>query len=90
MPMMPKPRPKLDAGHPSVRVSRELQAVANELTMRLNGIAGAPVAWSLFVWTDGVANYVANADRKQIIGVLEAMIAKWKEGMPDVPAHKRQ
>jgi hypothetical protein len=90
MPMMPKPRRKPPANHPAVLISKELQTVADELSQRLNGIAMQPVSWSLFVWTEGVANYVAAADRAQIIPVLEAMIERWKEGMPDIPAHDRQ
>ena len=86
MPLMPKPDPRASAA--SIRVGQELQTVAAELSARLNGIAGQDVAWSLFVWTDGRASYIAHADRAQVIGVLEHMIARWKQGMPDIPAHE--
>lgn len=73
--------------NPSHKVSLELQTIAGEISKRLDDVAEQPVAWSLFVWTDGRASYVASADRAEVILVLEAMIAKWKAGMPDIPAH---
>lgn len=72
----------------AVKVSRELQTIADELQTRLNGVAEMPVMFSLFVWTQGRANYIANADRQQIIAVLEELIEKWKSGFPDIPAHE--
>lgn len=72
----------------AVKVSEHLQAVARELDQRLERIAGKRVAFSLFVWTDGRSNYISTADRSEIIAVMEQMIAGWKQGMPDVPAHE--
>lgn len=76
-------------GSASHKVSRELQTIARELTARLDGVAGESTSWSLFVWTEGRASYIGHyADRAQVIAVLETMIARWKAGMPDVPAHE--
>ena len=72
------------------KVSKELQAIAAELEKRIDGVAGEHVSFSLFVWTEGRCNYISSAARPEVITVLEAMIAKWKAGMPDIPAHQIQ
>lgn len=72
----------------SIKVSQELQAIAAELEARLRAVAGTSVGFSLFVWTEGRSNYIANVPRKEVVGVLEAHIQGWKKGAPDVPAHK--
>lgn len=78
------------ADSPSILVSRELQAIASELEKRLEGVAGQAVGFSLFVWTDGRASYVANVARGEIVPVLDLMLQRWKAqpGAPDVPAHE--
>lgn len=69
-------------------VSRELRSIAGILDEEIQRVAGEPVAFSLFVWTKGRSSYVSTStDRQQIITVLEAMIARWKAGAPDIPAH---
>lgn len=70
------------------KVSLALQDIARELDTRIEGVAGKKIAFSLFVWTDGRCNYVSTADRQEVIHVLEGMIAGWKKGMPDIPAHE--
>lgn len=73
-----------------VRVSQDLQAIARELDQRLAQTAGQRVRFSLFVWTEGRASYISTAHRDDVIAVLEGMIARWKDGMPDIPAHEVQ
>lgn len=73
----------------SENVSRHLQEIALDLTGALNEAAGERVVWSLFVWTPGRANYISNAaNREDIITALETVLENWKQGAPDVPAHK--
>lgn len=72
----------------AVLISRQLQDIAQELEVRLTGIVGHPVAFSLFVWTDGRSNYISSAARAEVVQVLEQHLAGWKAGMPDVPAHE--
>jgi hypothetical protein len=75
----------------AILVSRNLQKVARQLDEIFAAIApGEKIAWSLFVWTPEIANYVANARRDECIRAIEALLAKWKQGMPDVPAHERR
>jgi hypothetical protein len=79
----------MSEGSPAVRVSRELQQIADELSARLEGVAGRPVAFSLFVWTEGRAYYVATTnDRAAVKALLHEFLACWDAGMPDVPAHQ--
>jgi hypothetical protein len=71
------------------KVSLGAQDLARELDQRIAEVAGEKVAFSLFVWTRGRCTYVSSAsDRREIIQVLEGMIAGWKAGMPDIPAHE--
>lgn len=82
MPVTPRDQHVMDA------VSREMQRLAATLDEEITAIAGEPVAFSLFVWTAGRCSYISSGtDRTQIITVLEAMIARWKAGEGDVPAH---
>ena len=75
----------------SVKVSEELQELAKKLDRKLEEIAGQRVGFSLFVWTDGMANYVSNStDRREIRAALGTVMAHWANGMPDIPAHERQ
>jgi hypothetical protein len=69
-------------------VSKQLQSIAADLGVRLEQLTGHRVAFSLFVWTDGRASYISTAARHEVIAVLEQMLAGWRKGMPDVPAHE--
>lgn len=74
----------------SVKVSKELQAIAKRLDKELDKAAGQRVSFSLFVWTDGVANYIANTtDRQEVCTALTTVMGHWNQGLPDIPAHKR-
>ncbi len=73
----------------AIKVSRRLQDLAKELSQHLNGVAGEPVSFSLFVWTEGRCNYVSNStDRAEIKKALKSVIDGWDQGMPDIPAHE--
>lgn len=76
-------------GEPLDRVARAVDAA-------LSAETGVRVMFSLFVWREGLCNYVSSAEREDIIPVLESMIARWRAGAPDfepdgdaTPAHKR-
>jgi hypothetical protein len=69
-------------------LSQSLQDVARGLDDALKAIAGQRINFSLWVWSDGRTQYVSNAQRADVIKALEETIARWKEGMPDIPAHE--
>lgn len=74
--------------HVMEAVSRDLRRIAGVLDEEIRETAGEPVAFSLFVWTKGRCSYISSSpDRSEIITVLEAMIARWKAGEADIPAH---
>jgi len=79
---------KKSIGDPTVKISLALQRVCKKLDRELEQIAGQPVALSLFVWTPRRASYISTADRVEVMAVIDAMIAGWKKGMPDIPAHE--
>lgn len=74
----------------ALKVSRELQQIAQRLDGDLERVAGTRVGFTLFVWTDGRSNYISTADRAEMIAVLEQHIAGWKQGAADMPAHEVQ
>lgn len=77
----------------TIRLSRGLQQIARDLDRALARTAGGTVLFSLIVWSNkpgGRMQYVSNTARPDTIKALEEMIARWKEGMPDVPAHEVQ
>ena len=74
----------------TVLVSLALQEIAAAIDQMM-AAAGAPgVTWSLFVWTEGRANYVGNCSREDMIPVLQAILDSWKgdRSQPDIPAHE--
>lgn len=75
----------------AVKVSRDLQHIAQEIDRLVKRSAGRRVSFSLFVWTDARANYISNStDRAEIKRALLSVIDGWEVGMPDVPAHEVQ
>jgi hypothetical protein len=70
-----------------IAVSKDLEKIARRLDRLIEEAAGERVSFSLFVWTEGRCSYISTANRDDVIQVLEGMIAGWKAGMPDVPAH---
>lgn len=73
----------------SMKVSARLQDAARLVDEFLEEAAGERVSFSLIVWTKGTINYVSNAEREDVLMALEEMIARWKAGHPDIPAHKK-
>lgn len=76
---------------PDMAVSRELQVIAQEISDRLEQVAGERMGFSLLVFNavDGSRmNYVSNCNRKDVHAALASLLKKWEEGMPDVPGHE--
>ena len=72
----------------AVRVSKALQGIADWLDDKFTRMTGARVGFSLFVWTEGRANYISNAPRSQVQPALQVILNGWSQGQPDTPAHK--
>jgi len=72
---------------PSARLSVDLQDIAARLHTMLEQSAGEPCAFVLVCQADGVAQYVSNADRKDGRELIESLLARWKAGRADIPAH---
>lgn len=73
--------------------SRALKAVARIVDAELHSACGVRMGFSLIVFPYDAGdrmNYIGNVDRKQAIAALEQLLAGWKAGMPDVPAHEVQ
>jgi hypothetical protein len=71
-----------------VAVSQRLQDLARELDRQLEDIAGEPVGFTLIVYTSPRASYISNVDRKVAIREMLRLLAAWRAGMPDIPAHE--
>lgn len=71
----------------SARVSIALPIVAQYLNELLAEAAGEQIAWVLVCQSDGVAQYVSNADRKDGRELIESLLERWKAGRADIPAH---
>ncbi len=71
----------------SLNLSIRLQAIAQALEDTLNEAAGEHCAFVLVCQADGVAQYVSNADRKDGRELIESLLARWKAGRADIPAH---
>lgn len=72
---------------PSDRLSVDLQEIAARLQTMLQQSAGEPCAFVLVCQSDGVAQYVSNADRKDGRELIETLLARWNAGRADIPAH---
>ena len=69
-------------------VSRARQEIARDLDDKLTALTGKKQAFTLFVWTEGRAGYVANADRAEVRAAVTKLFDHWDKGMPDIPAHE--
>ena len=49
--------------------------------------AGNHCAFVLLVSHDGVTQYVSNASRADGVELIESLLARWKQGRADIPAH---
>jgi len=71
----------------SARLSVRLQDIAQSLAEVLDEVAGEPVPFVLVLQTDKVAQYISNCDRKDGKELIEGLLARWKAGRADIPAH---
>jgi len=71
----------------AVRVSLVLQDLAAGINAVLAEAAGEPVAFVLVLQVEGTAQYVSNAERKDGVELIESLLARWKAGRADIPAH---
>lgn len=70
------------------KISEAAQGVAAGLDEGLAEIAGQRVGFALVVFTFPRATYVSNCKRDEIVRELEKLLGYWREGLPDIPAHK--
>lgn len=71
----------------SQRLSIALQDVAAELDKALEQLAGERCSFVLVVQADEVAQYVSNTARADGAELIESLLARWKAGRADIPAH---
>ena len=71
----------------SLRVSLAMQDIASAVSDLLEAAAGEPIAFVLVCQADGVAQYVSNASRADGTELIESLLARWKAGRADIPAH---
>lgn len=71
----------------SARLSVALPIVAQHLAELLAAAAGKDIAFVLVCQADGVAQYVSNASRNDGTELIESLLARWKAGRADIPAH---
>lgn len=71
----------------SLRVSLAMQEIANQINGLLTAVAGEEIAFVLVVQADNVAQYVSNTKREDGAALIEDLLARWKAGRADIPAH---
>ena len=71
----------------SARLSVRMQDIAQSLADVLTDVAGEPVPFVLVLQADKAAQYVSNCDRKDGSELIESLLARWKAGRADIPAH---
>ena len=71
----------------SARLSIALPIVADYLNDLLKEAAGEEIAFVLVVQADKVAQYVSNTKRADGAELIESLLARWKAGRADIPAH---
>lgn len=71
----------------SARLSVRLQDIAQSLAEVLDEVAGEPVPFVLVLHADKTAQYVSSLNRKDGRELIESLLARWKAGRADIPAH---
>ena len=71
----------------SARLSVRLQDIAQSLAEVLDEVAGEPIAFVLVLQADKAAQYISNCDRTDGRELIESLLARWKAGRADIPAH---
>lgn len=64
-----------------------MQDIAHALACVLEEVAGEPIAFVLVLSSDKTAQYVSNASRTDGKEMIERLLARWKAGRADIPAH---
>lgn len=73
--------------NPSVAVSIALPELAGKIDAYLKEKHGERVAFLLILNANDVSQYISNMDRKDGIEMIESLLARWKAGRADIPAH---
>jgi len=71
----------------SLNLSLRMQDIAQSLADVLADVAGEPIAFVLVLNADKTAQYVSNASRADGVEMIESLLARWKAGRADIPAH---
>jgi hypothetical protein len=71
----------------SLNLSLRMQDIAKSLAEMLEEAAGEPIAFVLVLSADKIAQYVSNASRTDGTELIESLLARWKAGRADIPAH---
>jgi hypothetical protein len=71
----------------SMMVSLVLQEIAEAVNGALKTAAGEEIAFVLVCQADKVAQYVSNTKREDGAALIESLLARWKAGRADIPAH---
>lgn len=74
-----------------MKVSLELQRIADELSAMLDKAAGEHMAFTLMVWNaeaGGRMSYVANCDRAQVREAMKHMVEHWESPLNGGAAHQ--
>lgn len=73
------------------KISEDWQNLIQSIDALIESTAGQPMNFSLLVFPaneGGRMSYGSNCDREYVIGAVESLLKGWKEGMPDIAAHK--
>ena len=71
----------------SINVSLMLQDLAADINSRLKVATGDDIAFVLVMQADGVAQYISNTKREDGAELIESLLARWRAGRADIPAH---
>lgn len=78
-----------------IRISRALESMAKSVDALLQAECGESVGFVLLIQpTPGSpgkrdVQYISTFPREHIIGMMEALLERWKRGDPDVPRHQQ-
>lgn len=79
--------------NPDQAISKILQPLAKDIANCLEEAAEQKIGFSLVVFPiteQANMQYVSNCKRTEVVDALQSLIDGWRQGMPDIPAHKRQ
>ena len=68
-------------------VSLILQDLAAAVADILRDAAGKDIAFVLIVSVDKTTQYISNTKRADGMELIEELLARWKAGRADIPAH---